>query len=172
MLTTARCLQNLRSIKDIVYNDAAIEFMNDLAGEQGPKREEIKFGEAIAVGPFREKNGQKTCFRAVINGSLVESGGYERNPNRNNYVVELAPGGIFASVSEFFVDQGRLQARVQRLQEDPMSISDMCPTIKKFVVDSKSTSLPVETIISGPLMAISKSGGLYLVDHRPSPEAT
>jgi len=47
-----------------------------------------------AVGPFKSGAGGEICFRAVVNRVLVESLGYERNANRNNYTVKLRDGRL------------------------------------------------------------------------------
>ena len=105
------------------------------------------------------------CFRAVINGVLVESLGYERNARRNNYTVELR-GGHFGLVKEFFVATGRLWAKIDDLKEKENG--KPCGTIKKYILAKNQRSVPVEDIVNGPLMAISCGEIFSLIQHRPS----
>ena len=72
---------------------------------------------AIVVGRFKSRaGGQILCFRALVNRVLVESLGYERNANRNNFTVELRDGRL-GLVKEFIVMGQKLQARIEDLSK-------------------------------------------------------
>ena len=133
-----------------------------------PRRDERVYGSATAVGPFKSgAEGEVVCFRAVIKGVLIESLGYERNANRNNYTVELRDG-LFGLVKEFFVVGGELQASIEDLAEK----GPTCGSITKYIVKGTRRTVPVGDFVEGPLLTISCGDVLSLIQHRPSPEAS
>ena len=187
MLVTATCLSNVRLIRDIV-SPAVGPFVQELLGDAllskyspcftpfysfliatllTPRREERVYGNVTAVGPFKSVGDPMVCFRAIIKGVLVESLGYERNPNRNNYTVELRDGR-FGLVREFFVVGKELQARIEDL-----TVKDQTSgSITKYIVAGTQRTVPADDIVEGPLMTISCGDFISLIQHRPSPEAS
>jgi len=94
MLVTATCLSNVRLVRDVV-SPAVAPFVQEMLGDNLPtKRKERVYENGTAVGPFKSGAGGEICFRAVVNRVLVESLGYERNANRNNYTVKLRDGRL------------------------------------------------------------------------------
>jgi len=125
------------------------------------------YGSVTAVGPFKSGSGQVVCFRAIIKGVLVESLGYERNPNRNNYTVELLDGRL-ALVKDFIVSGKELRARI----EDLIVKDRTSDFITKYILAGTQRTVSVEDIVEGPLMTISCGSCISLIQHRPSPEAS
>ena len=126
------------------------------------------YGEVTAVGPFKTgAAGETICYRAVIRGALIESSGYERNSQRNNYTVELRDG-LIGLVREFVVVREQLQARIEDLCEK----DSVCGSITKYSLSGHQRTVPVADIVEGPLITISCGGFLSLIHHSPSPEAT
>ena len=122
-----------------------------------------------AVGPFKIRVGEEVvCFRAIIGGVLVESIGYERNANRNNYTVKLR-SGHFGLVKEFFVLNGELQARIDDLAENRTTSRG---SITKYTLKGTQQSVPATDIVEGPLMCLSCGEVFSVIQHRPSPEAS
>jgi hypothetical protein len=171
MLVTATCHSNLRAIRAVV-SPGASGFVQELLGDELPtNRAERKFGNATAVGPFQTgPKGRLVCFRAVVNGVLIESLGYTRNRERNNYTVKLRDGR-FGIVHEFFGEHEGLQARVENLAMITNG-QHSCSTISKLTKCDTQRVIPVSEILEGPLMTISFQGVLSIIQHRPSPDAS
>ena len=74
------------------------------------------YGNVTAVGPFKSGAGGGDLLGAIVNRVLVESLGYERNANRNNFTVELRDGRL-GLVKEFIVMGQKLQARIEDLSK-------------------------------------------------------
>ena len=101
----------------------------------------------------------------------MESLGYERNANRNNYTVELRDGCL-GFVKEFVVVDQKLQARIEDLSKKGQTGG----SITKYALKGTQRPVPVDDIVDdimeGSLMTISCGGFLSLIQHRPSPEAS
>jgi len=133
----------------------------------------VKYGDALAIGPVYAGDGAKIYLRAVLNGRLVESKSYVRNAKRNNYVVEVrGRPGLFALVLNFCtLDNVTLLAKIQDLVDLPAPELDMCSTISKFKVADEVSYIPADDIVAGPMLTISNLGDIFIINHRPSPEA-
>ena len=188
MLVTATCLSNVRLVRDVV-SPAVAPFVQEMLGDNLPtkysslyfvgftfsdchsldhRRKERVYENVTAVGPFKSGAGGEICFRAVVNRVLVESLGYERNANRNNYTVMLRDGRL-GLVKEFVVVGQKLQARIEDLGKKK---GHTCGSITKYDLTGTQRTVPVDDIVEGPLMTISCGGFLSLIRHQPSPEAS
>jgi len=47
----------------------------------------------------------------------------------------------------------------------------MCSTISKFKVADEVSYIPADDIVAGPMLTISNLGDIFVINHRPSPEA-
>ena len=137
------------------------------------RRYQVAFGNALAVGPSLVRSDRPTYFRAILGGMLVESKGYARNSKRNNYVVEVrGRPGSFALVLDFFVQGDKLRATIQDLDEDIAPWLSICPTIRRFRLAAEISHIPTDDILAGPRMTFTKANHLFIINHRPSPDAT
>jgi len=70
------------------------------------------------------------------------------------------------------VEGDTLRARIRDLVEDPTPWLDICSTMHKFRLAPEVLHIPTDDILAGPLLTLSKANGIFIINHRPSPEAT
>ena len=110
MLVTATCLPHVRLIQDAVSPTVTL-FVQELLGDALPAKYWSLFSSSSGFlflivtplttggvwkrdssGALQVWSGWEDLLGAIVNRVLVESLGYERNANRNNYTVELRTG--------------------------------------------------------------------------------
>jgi len=100
------------------------------------------YGNVTAVGPFKSGAGGGDLLGAIVNRVLVESLGYERNANRNNYTVKLRDGRM-GLVKEFVVVGQKLQARIEDLSKKK---GHTCGSITMYDLTGTQRTVPWMTL--------------------------